>query len=216
MSEYISVAGSKHCNTLQSQHLKRVKNDNGNIKETHFLFMPTHWKQTLFMLDSPVSVHAGDSITGTIVLRRNPIWRRHMTITLHWNIDSSTEDTLTARQASLHIPFIIKESKRCYTVLSSFLALGLGLWLSCNVTYISLQRALYQMVSFHLCPQVGTKTFPMWRWHFLSAEGSRRRTDECFFCLGLLTLNVTKVNGMVEGGSSGRTTVFGLMTAGAR
>ncbi|XP_051260137.1 protein arginine N-methyltransferase 2 [Dicentrarchus labrax] len=54
---------------------------------------PTHWKQTLFMLDRPVSVYAGDSISGTIVLRRNPIWRRHMTVTLHWNINSCTEDT---------------------------------------------------------------------------------------------------------------------------
>ncbi|XP_035532493.1 protein arginine N-methyltransferase 2 [Morone saxatilis] len=54
---------------------------------------PTHWKQTLFMLDRPVSVYAGDSISGTIVLRRNPVWRRHMTVTLHWNINSCTEDT---------------------------------------------------------------------------------------------------------------------------
>ncbi|XP_029937409.1 protein arginine N-methyltransferase 2 isoform X2 [Myripristis murdjan] len=54
----------------------------------------THWKQTLFMLDRPVCVHAGDSITGTIVLRRNPIWRRHMTVTLQWSVNSSsTEET---------------------------------------------------------------------------------------------------------------------------
>ncbi len=58
-----------------------------------FLFRPTHWKQTLFMLDRPVSVFAGDSISGTIILRRNPVWRRHMNVTLHWNINSSTEDT---------------------------------------------------------------------------------------------------------------------------
>lgn len=44
------------------------------------------------MLDSPVSVHTGDSITGTIVLRRNPVWRRHMTVTLRWNINSSPGD----------------------------------------------------------------------------------------------------------------------------
>ncbi|KAM8749409.1 protein arginine N-methyltransferase 2 [Acanthopagrus schlegelii] len=54
---------------------------------------PTHWKQTLFMLDRPVSVCAGDSITGTIVLCRNPVWRRHMTVTLHWSVNGSTEDT---------------------------------------------------------------------------------------------------------------------------
>lgn len=54
---------------------------------------PTHWKQTLFMLDRPVSVYAGDSISGTIVLRRNPVWRRHMNVTLHWKVYCSTEDT---------------------------------------------------------------------------------------------------------------------------
>ncbi|XP_058510776.1 protein arginine N-methyltransferase 2 isoform X2 [Solea solea] len=54
---------------------------------------PTHWKQTLFMLDSPVSVYEGDSISGSIVLHRNPIWRRHMTVTLQWNINSSKEET---------------------------------------------------------------------------------------------------------------------------
>ncbi|XP_032384978.1 protein arginine N-methyltransferase 2 [Etheostoma spectabile] len=54
---------------------------------------PTHWKQTLFMLDRPVSVHAGDSISGTILLRRNPFWRRHMTITLHWSINSCKKET---------------------------------------------------------------------------------------------------------------------------
>ncbi|XP_065818250.1 protein arginine N-methyltransferase 2 isoform X2 [Labrus bergylta] len=56
-------------------------------------FKPTHWKQTLFMLDNPVSVCAGDSISGSIVLHRNPVWRRHMTITLHWNVNGSTEET---------------------------------------------------------------------------------------------------------------------------
>lgn len=63
------------------------------INKTVFLFSPTHWKQTLFMLDRPVSVCAGDSITGTIVLCRNPVWRRHMTVTLHWSVNDSTEDT---------------------------------------------------------------------------------------------------------------------------
>lgn len=53
----------------------------------------THWKQTLFMLDRPISVCSGDSINGSIVLRRNPVWRRHMTVTLHWSISSCSEDT---------------------------------------------------------------------------------------------------------------------------
>lgn len=53
------------------------------------LFRPTHWKQTLFMLDKPVSLNAGNSISGTIVLRRNPVWRRHMSVTLTWNISGA-------------------------------------------------------------------------------------------------------------------------------
>lgn len=52
---------------------------------------PTHWKQTLFMLDSPVTVHIGDSISGAIVLRRNPVWRRHMTVTIQWSINTTSE-----------------------------------------------------------------------------------------------------------------------------
>ncbi|KAK7905079.1 hypothetical protein WMY93_017686 [Mugilogobius chulae] len=57
---------------------------------------PTHWKQTLFMLDSPVSVQQGDSISGSIVLRRNPAWRRHMSVTLNWTCRTGTEDDCKA------------------------------------------------------------------------------------------------------------------------
>ncbi|KAM9804684.1 protein arginine N-methyltransferase 2 [Neosynchiropus ocellatus] len=52
---------------------------------------PTHWKQTLFMLDRPIHLNAGDSISGSIRLCRNPVWRRHMTVILHWNIKGSSE-----------------------------------------------------------------------------------------------------------------------------
>ncbi|XP_026150535.1 protein arginine N-methyltransferase 2 isoform X2 [Mastacembelus armatus] len=65
---------------------------------------PTHWKQTLFMLDRPVSVYAGDSISGTILLRRNPTWRRHMTVTLNWNINNSTEETDDCQVATKTFP----------------------------------------------------------------------------------------------------------------
>uniref|UniRef100_UPI0037E8229E protein arginine N-methyltransferase 2 n=1 Tax=Semicossyphus pulcher TaxID=241346 RepID=UPI0037E8229E len=65
---------------------------------------PTHWKQTLFMLDRPVSVCAEDTISGTIVLRRNPVWRRHMTVTLHWNINSSTEETENCKVGTKTFP----------------------------------------------------------------------------------------------------------------
>ncbi|XP_044531634.1 protein arginine N-methyltransferase 2 [Gracilinanus agilis] len=51
----------------------------------------THWKQTLFMLDEPVAVQAGDSVTGSVLLRRNPVWRRHMSVTLSWSITSRRE-----------------------------------------------------------------------------------------------------------------------------
>ncbi|KAL6100687.1 prmt2 [Pungitius sinensis] len=54
---------------------------------------PTHWKQTLFMLDRPVSVHAEDAISGSISLRRNPVWRRHMTVTLHWSVNCTQVGT---------------------------------------------------------------------------------------------------------------------------
>ncbi|XP_067371655.1 protein arginine N-methyltransferase 2 [Channa argus] len=65
---------------------------------------PTHWKQTLFMLDRPVSVSAGDVIAGTILLRRNPVWRRHMTVTLNWNINCSTEDTENSQVGTKSFP----------------------------------------------------------------------------------------------------------------
>ncbi|XP_076858338.1 protein arginine N-methyltransferase 2 isoform X2 [Brachyhypopomus gauderio] len=47
---------------------------------------PTHWKQTLFMLDAPVTLEEGDCIGGSICLHRNPVWRRHMSITIEWRI----------------------------------------------------------------------------------------------------------------------------------
>lgn len=71
----------------------------------HFPYRPTHWKQTLFMLDRPVSVCAGDSISGTIVLQRNPVWRRHMTVTLHWTIKGSTDNPDNA-QANIFIYYM--------------------------------------------------------------------------------------------------------------
>ncbi|CAJ1079212.1 LOW QUALITY PROTEIN: protein arginine N-methyltransferase 2-like [Xyrichtys novacula] len=66
---------------------------------------PTHWKQTLFMLDKPVSVCVGDSISGTIALHRNPIWRRHMTVSLDWNIHSSTEATENCKANTLTLHY---------------------------------------------------------------------------------------------------------------
>lgn len=54
----------------------------------------THWKQVLFMMDEPVPVHAGDVLTGSIVLQRNPVWRRHMSVALSWSVTSRQDPTL--------------------------------------------------------------------------------------------------------------------------
>ncbi|XP_058155234.1 protein arginine N-methyltransferase 2-like [Dasypus novemcinctus] len=53
----------------------------------------THWKQTLFMMDDPVTVHTGDVVTGSVVLQRNPMWRRHMSVTLSWAVTSRQDPT---------------------------------------------------------------------------------------------------------------------------
>lgn len=67
------------------------------------ILSPTHWKQTLFMLDRPIQVYTGDSIHGNIVLRRNLVWRRHMTVMLHWNINSNTDDCQANISLNIHI-----------------------------------------------------------------------------------------------------------------
>nr|KAF6379976.1 protein arginine methyltransferase 2 [Myotis myotis] len=54
----------------------------------------THWKQVLFMMDEPVPVHAGDVLTGSIVLQRNPVWRRHMSVALSWSVTSRQDPTV--------------------------------------------------------------------------------------------------------------------------
>ncbi|XP_073502855.1 protein arginine N-methyltransferase 2 isoform X2 [Phyllobates terribilis] len=50
----------------------------------------THWKHTLFMLDEPMQVYRGDRIAGSAVFKRNPIWRRHLSVTITWTITSSS------------------------------------------------------------------------------------------------------------------------------
>ncbi|KAM9088880.1 LOW QUALITY PROTEIN: protein arginine N-methyltransferase 2 [Megaptera novaeangliae] len=58
------------------------------VLSTGPLHPTTHWKQVLFMMDEPVSVLAGDVVTGSVVLQRNPVWRRHMSVTLSWSVTS--------------------------------------------------------------------------------------------------------------------------------
>ena len=55
-------------------------------------FRLTHWKQDLLMLDEPVAVCTGDEISGSIQMTRNPKWRRHMTITLDFNITAKDKE----------------------------------------------------------------------------------------------------------------------------
>uniref|UniRef100_A0A8D2D236 Protein arginine N-methyltransferase 2 n=1 Tax=Sciurus vulgaris TaxID=55149 RepID=A0A8D2D236_SCIVU len=63
------------------------------VLSTGPLHPTTHWKQTLFMMDDPVPVHSGDMVTGSIVLQRNPVWRRHMSVTLSWAVASREDPT---------------------------------------------------------------------------------------------------------------------------
>ena len=42
--------------------------------------------QDLLMLNEPITVKQGNRISGTIQMIRNPKWRRHMTITLDFNL----------------------------------------------------------------------------------------------------------------------------------
>ncbi|CAD7679335.1 unnamed protein product [Nyctereutes procyonoides] len=50
-------------------------------------------KQVLFMMDEPVSVFSGVVVTGSVVLQRNPVWRRHMSVALSWSITSTQDPT---------------------------------------------------------------------------------------------------------------------------
>lgn len=37
------------------------------------------------MMDEPMSVVSGDVVTGLVVLQRNPVWRRHMSVALSFH-----------------------------------------------------------------------------------------------------------------------------------
>lgn len=63
------------------------------VLSTGPLHPTTHWKQTLFMMDDPVPVHTGDVVTGSVVLQRNPVWRRHMSVSLSWAVTSTLDPT---------------------------------------------------------------------------------------------------------------------------
>lgn len=81
-----------------SAHFQSLEEDGPSIElNTGPYSEITHWKQTLFMLDAPVSVEEGDIIAGSIRLQRNPIWRRHLSITFLWNINSSEVSTVKTK-----------------------------------------------------------------------------------------------------------------------
>ncbi|XP_071791277.1 protein arginine N-methyltransferase 2-like isoform X1 [Asterias amurensis] len=48
----------------------------------------THWKQTLFMMDSPITVEQGDTVEGAITMTRNKEWRRHLEVHLALSVSS--------------------------------------------------------------------------------------------------------------------------------
>ena len=49
----------------------------------------THWKQNLFLLDEPLTVHTGNFIKGAATIRRNPKYRRHLRVTFELDIFAS-------------------------------------------------------------------------------------------------------------------------------
>ncbi|MCI4378800.1 hypothetical protein PGIGA_G00220270 [Pangasianodon gigas] len=59
----------------------------------------THWKQTLFMFDGPIGVEEGDCVGGAITLQRNPVWRRHMSITIEWSIKRRNDTTFSEKSS---------------------------------------------------------------------------------------------------------------------
>ncbi|XP_060608173.1 protein arginine N-methyltransferase 2-like [Ruditapes philippinarum] len=51
----------------------------------------THWKQDLFLLDAPVEVVQGGTVVGSIVLSRNPEYRRHIRAEFKFMVTSGNE-----------------------------------------------------------------------------------------------------------------------------
>ncbi|XP_071112170.1 protein arginine N-methyltransferase 2-like isoform X2 [Haliotis cracherodii] len=54
----------------------------------------THWKQNLFMLDTPLDVKSKDRLEGVATLTRHPEWRRHLRFRLKFDhITNETNQT---------------------------------------------------------------------------------------------------------------------------
>lgn len=50
----------------------------------------THWKQDLFVFDDPIALCKGDVLEGTILIKRNPVYRRHLRVTFDVTIAGAT------------------------------------------------------------------------------------------------------------------------------
>ncbi|XP_077997829.1 protein arginine N-methyltransferase 2-like [Glandiceps talaboti] len=74
-------------NTMQSD-------SNSVVLDTGPFHRLTHWKQDLFMMEEPVEVAIGDKITGSVSIKRNPHWRRHLKIIFRYKILSNTTDNV--------------------------------------------------------------------------------------------------------------------------
>lgn len=51
----------------------------------------THWKQNLFLLDEPMKVKVGDSVSGILILTRNPNFRRHLRAEFEFTLSSGSK-----------------------------------------------------------------------------------------------------------------------------
>ncbi|XP_044892396.1 protein arginine N-methyltransferase 2 isoform X4 [Felis catus] len=91
----IRKAGTLHGFTAWfSVRFQSLEEDEPQLVLSTGPFHPTtHWKQVLFMMDEPVSVLMGDVVTGSVVLQRNPVWRRHMSVALSWSVTSTQDPT---------------------------------------------------------------------------------------------------------------------------
>ena len=68
------------------------------LKYDYFVFFVslsrlTHWKQTLFMMDFPVTVQQGDTIEGVLTMTRNKEWRRHLRVDIQYSLHINQKPT---------------------------------------------------------------------------------------------------------------------------